>query len=598
MESLFGSEFEIDLNSKDTTSNKKVKSLVNKITSIVGFGDAATDAAIAKALKSDTLPIEDQLTIITDRVLKTLGKQRHNVQVITSVDELYSYISKAIANNMIAVDTETNNSLDPVTCRLMGLCLYTPGEKQAYIPVNHVNYHTKERIEPQLTEEDCKQALQRIIDNKCFIVMHNGKFDYEVLKETCHIDVKPDWDTMIAAALLDENEEVSLKEQYVKKIDPTQEKYDIEKLFTKVPYAYVDPNIFALYAATDSYMTYKLYEWQLPYMTAPQNERLYWVFLNIEMPIVIVTAEMELRGVCVDQEFGEHLKVKYNQALIDIDKKIEEVLRADAGKIRAWRLDPKNAQQTHVYPPKKTKKTQEAIEAEFNLTEETTGKRYKLGKSKASQLGDPINLASPTQLAILFYDIYKVEAPSRKNPRGTGEEELTAIAKRAEESGKPFPLCDLILERRGIVKLITSYIDTIPTLAQHWPDHRVRFHLRSLGTETGRYASGGKIKFMDEATDTPVVLSGINIQNIPSHNPEVRLLFKAATKYNIIEEDDNKFVISEIEEVNTPNGWKYGKDIQLGDEVALEEGVAKVLNITKVDKTYVLTLSEAVYNAY
>ena len=49
-------------------------------------------------------------------------------------------------------------------------------------------------------------------------------------------------------------------------------------------------------------------------------------------------------------------------------------------------------------------------------------KRYKIGKSKLDQLEDPINLASPTQLAILFYDILGLK--TKAEDRSTGEEAL------------------------------------------------------------------------------------------------------------------------------------------------------------------------------
>ena len=49
------------------------------------------------------------------------------------------------------------------------------------------------------------------------------------------------------------------------------------------------------------------------------------------------------------------------------------------------------------------------------------------GKSKAEQLEDPINLASPIQLAILFYDILKIGVIDPKSPRGTGEDILKKI---------------------------------------------------------------------------------------------------------------------------------------------------------------------------
>jgi DNA polymerase-1 len=108
-------------------------------------------------------------------------------------------------------------------------------------------------------------------------------------------------------------------------------------------------------------------------------------------------------------------------------------------------------------------------------------------------LSNPINLASPAQLAILFYDILGAPVVSKKSPRGTGEDELTAILEKRPE----LKLCELILKRRGIVKLITTYIDVIPALVKHWPDGRIRFHLNALGTDTGRYSSGGKLKFFE-----------------------------------------------------------------------------------------------------
>ena len=51
------------------------------------------------------------------------------------------------------------------------------------------------------------------------------------------------------------------------------------------------------------------------------------------MPIVKVAADIELIGVCIDQEFGERLKVKFNQNLEEIDQKIDEELEAEFDKV-------------------------------------------------------------------------------------------------------------------------------------------------------------------------------------------------------------------------------------------------------------------------
>ena len=520
---LFGADFNIDI----TKPKSDVKQLLKKLDP---ESTESTTQSTEKILKSKKLSIQERLEIINDKVIKILGKQRHNTVVIRSLDDFITYIDKAIKNGVIAVDTETNNSLDPVTCKLMGLCLYTPGAQQAYIPINHVDWQSEELLPNQLTEEDCRQQLQRIKDSNTFVIMHNGKFDYEVIKTTCHIDLPPNWDTMVAARLLDENELAGLKYQYTTKIDPSQSKYDIESLFENVQYAFVDPEIFALYAATDSMMTYKLYLWQLPFMTSPELERLYWVFLNIEMPIVVVTAEMELKGVSINTKFGKKLKIKYKQQLTELDTEIEKELEKLKPQVLEWREDEtRGGAYSKMYMPKKSKKSQAELEATYTAIEPdqipsgkkdklgkdvmiknpNAGRRYKFGKKAADMLSDPINLASPAQLAILFYDILGCPVVSKKAPRGTGESELEAIAEKRPD----LQICKLILKRRGIVKLITTYIDVIPDLVKHWPDGRIRFHLNAQGTDTGRYSSGGKLKFFENGE--PVVVSGINIQNIP-----------------------------------------------------------------------------------
>ena len=177
---------------KITLNKTNIKDLLDQVDSI-----DEDESDIEKILKSNKISIGQRLALITKNVFRVLGKYRKNVVVIKTKQQFDEYIDAAIKSGRIDIDTETNNSLDPVTCKLAGLCLYYPSGMQAYIPVNHRDPYTKERLAWQLTEQDCKEELQRVIDSKIFKIMHNGKFDYEVIKETCDIEVAPDADTMI-----------------------------------------------------------------------------------------------------------------------------------------------------------------------------------------------------------------------------------------------------------------------------------------------------------------------------------------------------------------------------------------------------------------
>ena len=457
--------------------------------------------------------IEDTLISIRRAVEKTLGHYADSTVVIKSVEEYEKYISDCISAGVVALDTETNNSLDPYTCKLMGLCLYAPGLPAAYVPVNHRNRFTDERLDWQLNEEQIADGIRRLSETK--IITHNGKFDYQVVKCTCNVSFPIYWDSQVAAKVLDENERsAKLKDQYVMKIDSNEEKYSIEHLFQGLEYAIVEPETFALYAATDSFKTYKLYEYQLNEFLKPSNRDIYQLYMEVEVPIVTVVAEMELTGVCLDLEYSKRLGMKYDKKLEEINVKIEEELKKLKPQIDAWRLTP----EASYHEPKKD------------------GSGFK--KSKSEQLTEPINILSPTQLAILFYDVLKHPIVDKKSPRGTGEEILAKMN---------FPICKLILELRGISKLKGTYVDKLPQCLSE-RDGRLHASFNQYGAATGRFSS-----------------SDPNLQNIPSHENSIRMMFTASPGYVMIGSDfsqqEPRLLAHYSGDENMIQAYKDGKDL-------------------------------------
>jgi len=460
-ESLWGEAFDIK------PTQNELKKAIRKTTKSKKPVISKTKT-IQQLLKSKTVPISDKLSIIRNEVLRVLGVYKENTVCITTRTELHRYIDVAISNDVIAIDTETNNSLDPLTCLLMGACIYTPGEKNAYIPINHTDLDNN-LLPNQLSESDIKEEFDRLKETK--IIMHNGKFDYEVIKCTCNCDLDIYWDTMVGSKILNNTEKAGLKEQYISKIDSSVEKYSITSLFNTIPYAYVDPEIFAYYAATDAFMTYQLYLYQVAEYAKPENSRLYYVFKEVEMPIVKISADMELTGICVDIDYANSLSKKYHAELDKTESKIEEELN----KIKKY-IDSFASNNSELY----------------------------------SKLDNPINLDSNSQLAILLYDILNIEPPDKKNPRGTGENILSKINN---------PICELVLEKRGLLKLINTYIDKIPQNVNE-KDLRLHASFNSVGTDTGRFSS-----------------SSPNLQNIPSKNKEIRLIFRASEGCKLVGSD-------------------------------------------------------------
>ena len=327
------------------------------------------------------LPLDEKLKVIEKSVYKELGRYKGFVRVIYTADELNKYIDKAIEKNYLAFDTETNNSLDPLTCKLMGLCLYIPNTRPVYVPINHCKPGTDELLQNQVTEEEARKALLRIKDSNTRVVYHNGKFDIRVIYNTLGFYMPIWWDTMLAAQLLNENEKAALKVQFKNHIDPTIGSYSIEKLFTGVSYAWVDPEVFSLYAAIDAYDTYKVQQYQQDIFKQSDMQKLYRLFLDIEVPVTLIVAQMEDVGISIDLDFVNRLNNKYHKNIDETLDNLNEILRPYSKLIKSYQ--------------------------------------------EKGELDNPLNFNSPSQLQILLYDIMKT--PTINGVASTDKETLALL---------------------------------------------------------------------------------------------------------------------------------------------------------------------------
>lgn len=384
---------------------------------------------------------------------------------------LIDLIDKFIENGIGAIDTETT-SLDPITTTLAGVCLYTPGYKAAYVPVNHVSYMTGMPIKGQISAEIVKRELQRLIDAKVKIDMFNSDFDCRVLKHTLGIKMFCWWDGYIAQRLLDENNKNnSLKGLWDKYVNKGKDKsHTFSELFAGIPFTMIPVDVAYLYAANDPMITYELAEFQRPFLTDTEVCREYElqdvakIFHELEMPLVPIVSEMEDTGVFLDLEVQQKLSEKYNKLMSEAAVEFEETLSLYESEIE----------------------------------------EYRIKQGSSCKLPEKINPASPEQLSILLYDIMKLPPVSKKKPRGTGEEILEQFDN---------PLVTALLKFRKASKLVSTYVDKFPKIINA-KTGRIHARFNQLGTITGRFSS-----------DDP------NLQNIPSHAKDIRKMFKASDGY-------------------------------------------------------------------
>lgn len=384
------------------------------------------------------------------------------LELVTEEKRIKEYFDKAISNGILAIDTETNG-LDRIDGKIAGLCLYTPGEKGIYIPIGHTSYMTGAEYKKNVSTKIIQREFNRCRNVR--YILHNAKFDMHILHWMVGVDIVPYWDTMIAANLLDENEPHGLKVLYQKYVVGAEEEKKVasfSSLFNGIEFNKIPPEVGYMYAAFDPIMTYDLYKFQELYLTKGTYEcdikgleRVADVFRNIEMPVIEVVFNMEVQGVDIDTELASKLKAEYTGYMT---------------------------------------RAEEKFHTELNKLEPFINKLRVTSPAKYEKIKDGIDISSPQQLAILFYDVLGFVSPDNRKPRGTGEEILKSFQ---------HPITDAILEYRAMAKLLSTYIDAIP---EHISKRTGKLHanFNQYGAKTGRFSS-----------------SDPNLQNIPSQKKKL-----------------------------------------------------------------------------
>lgn len=600
-----------------------LKSDTNEILEKINAPKEATEALNKRIRTSKKVSEEDKLKLIEENVMRILGHHMKDSYVIKTKEQLVEYFDKVLENHLIVIDTETNNSLDPLTCKIMGACLFTPGLKQTYVPINHVDRKTGERLSWQLTEEDLHEQFSRILEG-VKVIYHNAKFDYKVIYCTCGVKLPIDEDTMIGARLLNENEPAGLKFQYVDKINPEQEKYSLENLFEHEKYEIFDPELFSMYASTDAMMTYQLYEYQLKEFQKPGNEKVYALYREVEVPIIKVVAEMELRGVELDLDYTERLKVKYHSKLEKLDAELKKELDLLKPQIEAWKdkamkkaskpgaayhpsfddNDWKLIKEGEEYqkwldrnkvgkPDQKVEElhpefTEKDCEQNFNYycdfyKNPKTGKIYrahsyskqiweeKKVKTIYEKLEEDINVASPSQLAILLYDVLKVPPVNKDTPRGTGADILESILKKQD-----IPFLRVLIERKKVQKIVEAFVDSLPEKVCP-KTGRIHCSFNQLGADTGRFSC-----------------TNPNLQQIPAKNREIRMMFKAGSSYSTLETESNTFTLTKYQNVLTQRGYVKPCFLNKESDVVIDGdgNQMKVKNVVILEDKTLITVEE------
>lgn len=338
-----------------------------------------------------------------------------------------------------AFDTETTD-LEPMRAELVGISFSMQEGEAFYVPIPQ-NREDAEKIVAKF-----KTALQNPAIQK---IGQNIKYDYIMLKKY-GVDVDTNmFDTMIAHYLLQPEQRHNM--DFLAKIYLNHDTIKIEELIGKgksaITMRQVDVDKVCQYACEDADVTLKLHNIFKEKLRESELEEL---FYKIEMPLVVVLADMEINGVELDQI-----------TLSDISKRLTERLTS------------------------LTQSIYQLADCEFNIN-------------------------SSRQVGEILFDKLKIDAKAKKTKQGqysTTEEILTKLASR-------HPIVEEILHYRGVKKLLSTYVDSLPQLVNPVTG-RIHTSFNQAVAATGRLSC-----------------SNPNLQNIPIRTEEGREIRRAFVPNN------------------------------------------------------------------
>ncbi|MWN32392.1 DNA polymerase I [Gilliamella sp. Pra-s54] len=265
-----------------------------------------------KQQKNIPINIDDSWLLAIEQ--QSTSSEKKDYQCILSNKQLNKWVKILEKSKQFAFDTETDN-IDHVHARLVGISLSVQPNQAVYIPLSHQYLGAPK----QLPVNEVLAKLKPVFENpEIKKIAQNAKFDYSVLANYGITVQGISFDTMIESYVLNSTERHdmdSLANRYLNyKTITYDELTQSDKVHVTIDTIEVEKA--TQYAAEDADITLQLHNklWE----EVGKDQKIKNLFTDIEMPLVIVIAEMERVGVLVDSGI-------LNKHSIELAKKIKEI---------------------------------------------------------------------------------------------------------------------------------------------------------------------------------------------------------------------------------------------------------------------------------
>lgn len=356
-------------------------------------------------------PAQQQLGLFAQpaAVKNTLVNERKTIVTEKDFEELIETLKK---QTLIAIDTETT-SINPLEADLVGISLAYNEEIQAkdsrvvvkgdkgqtksfYIPVFH-------KVGDQLDMDYVLQGIKPVFENpNIFKTFQNAKYEINTLLKYGINFEGIIFDTMLASYVNDPSRKHGLKVQSAENLDYFMT--EIDELIGKKGKNQITMDDVSIekcsdYACDDAFVTLELTRYWENKLDDDGKKLLY----DIEVPVSLVLAKMEAKGVALDTDYLSELAVELDNNLKDIEEQVYAIA------------------------------------------------------------GERFNINSPKQVGVILFEKMCIEHKTKKR----GAQKFSTDAKVLEELAKEHEIAKYLLEYRHYAKMKSTYVDALPDLISY-----------------------------------------------------------------------------------------------------------------------------------
>lgn len=381
---------------------------------------------------------------------------------------------------------------------------YTLGQDLAYPRGDMYNYIMNTPEDEWTCDVVLMERVRNILEKK-YIVAHNGAFEWKVGWQY-EVDTNLREDTMIMHQILykfrsttsNRGEPSNLK--YLAKVELGIDQWELDDFFpdfkedtsgltraggkgrkkkgSKIDFSYMDYDGTRVYAPTDGDVTLLLYKKYKKDLVENHREQEY--IYNVEIIVAAAIAYMEFYGHRLDEEKVMSIRAKTIARRDMLVSKIRQHIKYSSDK----ELDLFD----------KVSKALDALEniEDKSKTDELTNDLLRLSEELKKEMDEskehPLNLASPAQVATLFYTPIEEGGLGYKfsgEKPSVAKKELKALVQEKNEDGSPKnPVAVMYSDYKKEDTLLTKFFDNL--IYYTYPGGYIFSSYGQISTATGR----------------------------------------------------------------------------------------------------------------